>query len=62
MMQATNVVDPEPRTPPSPLARALVDVLHPDILYTAKHNAPSAVLGRAPLSITFASSMMGVAR
>lgn len=32
------------------------DVLYPDILYTAKHNAPSAIAGRAPLSITFASS------
>lgn len=57
MMQATNVVDPEPSPLLSP--SPLVDVLYPDILYTAKHNAPSAIPGRAPLSITFASSMMG---
>lgn len=56
MMQAT-VVDPEPSPLLSP--SPLVDVLYPDILYTAKHNAPSAIPGRAPLSITFASSMMG---
>jgi hypothetical protein len=37
-----------------PASPELGVVHRPDILYTAKHNAPSAISGYAPLSITFA--------